>query len=446
MDLIGEPVKTDRRITLNLHRRQSGFAWVLLCLSFAFLANAVRRACKHTDPEHRHAHHPLRCRVLLSAARAGRAQPRRYDLRMRRATRYRERNRRLAHPTAGCMQRDADGEAAAYTSMCGPRCQCGAESGGPAILGCSIDQVKERIMRRSIHRRKGNARWARSILRLGASNGANPQLRRNVNDNEAEGSGRGPPLIGQRPLRPLPTSSARRLRPAPRPRSRIRMCRPLSIIVCLFAALGRACAMTSDSLRAEYHGGVARRSWNMLADPETRLMACDRADCGSIEVDSNHGPPPARDASRCIHLISANVHALAPRIGDISEWDADIVLLQETKLAAHSIKDAVEVAKQAGWTFRHGRPCQVLTRKKAKPKARSDTSAPTEANSSGVAAMIRKPRRDLEHELNDKEKALYDTRRWTKATTAMAKGKGALTSATYYGISGANSCPRTRAE
>ncbi len=142
-------------------------------------------------------------------------------------------------------------------------------------------------------------------------------------------------------------------------------------------------------------------------------------------------------------IISGNVHALAPRIGEVSLWEADILVLQETKLTAHAIKDAREVARDAGWTFLHGQPCRPTTRTSKRAGAPSSTSA-TEANSGGVATMIKKPRRDLGHKLDARELTLHQTGRWNKTTTALKKGKGILTTAGFYGISGTISCPRVR--
>ncbi len=140
-------------------------------------------------------------------------------------------------------------------------------------------------------------------------------------------------------------------------------------------------------------------------------------------------------------IISGNIHALGPRIGEISEWEADVLLLQETKLAAHAIKDASAVAREAGWSLIHGRPCSPGTRMSNKAGPRVPTMM-TEANSGGVAAMVRKPRRDLGLELTQDEAALHASGRWAKACTTLGRGRGILTTTTIYGISGANSSPK----
>ncbi len=176
----------------------------------------------------------------------------------------------------------------------------------------------------------------------------------------------------------------------------------------------------------------------MLANPELVPSSLDSTTRVRLPPDK---PPGHGHRDDYTSIISANVHALAPRIGEVSQWDADILLLQETKLAAHSIKDAAEVAKEAGWTLLHGRPCRVPTRKNKQCRS-TENGAATEANSGGVAAMVKKPRRDLGHKLTDEESALHDTGRWTKATTAVNKGNGVLTTACVYGVSGANSCKR----
>jgi exonuclease III len=120
-------------------------------------------------------------------------------------------------------------------------------------------------------------------------------------------------------------------------------------------------------------------------------------------------------------ILSANVHALAPRVGEVAEWDADIVMLQETKLAAHSVKDSSAVLGDAGWTFVHGRPCRVV--KRSKKETSSAAGAATEGASGGVAIMVKKPRRDLGHKFDEDELALHSTGRWTRVCTSLKKGR-----------------------
>ncbi len=193
----------------------------------------------------------------------------------------------------------------------------------------------------------------------------------------------------------------------------------------------------------------------MLADPEMvrnvwAETEMERRGSGSSE-GGNGQPPTVRDSQPAggdekrggttTTIISGNVHALGPRIGEVAQWEADILMLQETKLAPHAIKDATEVSRAAGWKFLHGRPCKVVTRKASSGRAPMVFAA-TSATSGGGATIMKRPRQNLDHRLTDKETELRDTGRWMKTCTATNGGRGILTTACYYGVSGANSCQR----
>ncbi len=184
--------------------------------------------------------------------------------------------------------------------------------------------------------------------------------------------------------------------------------------VLVFAALvGRAWATTPGAACHPVELGSLKRSWNMLTSqsrdglgppihegpPQTQRDARDGRQGSGEGADRERGTTV---------IISGNIHALGPRIGEISKWEADVLLLQETKLAAHVIKDASAVAREAGWTLIHGRPCSPGTRMSHKDGPRVLTKM-TEANSGGVAAMVRKPRRDLGLEFTQDEAALHAT-------------------------------------
>ncbi len=125
------------------------------------------------------------------------------------------------------------------------------------------------------------------------------------------------------------------------------------------------------------------------AEVERQARARGCGDQGMVkhfpEEDRLSSQMPVDDAPKQIGIISANVHALAPRAEVLAQWDADIVVVQETKLAAHAIRDVRTVLKGSGWDFFHGKPCSP-------PRARGGegrTSAATEANSGGVAVMLK---------------------------------------------------------
>ena len=66
-----------------------------------------------------------------------------------------------------------------------------------------------------------------------------------------------------------------------------------------------------------------------------------------------------QDKKQTMNIISANVYSMASRVEEIAQWDADLVAVQETKMAAHAIKDACGVAKANHWKMIHGKPCPL---------------------------------------------------------------------------------------
>ncbi len=140
---------------------------------------------------------------------------------------------------------------------------------------------------------------------------------------------------------------------------------------------------------------------------------------------------------RLFGVLTANVHALGPRTEVVAQWDSDIVLMQETKLAPHAIRDATTIMKNHGWTFLHGRPCRP-------PKVRKGagrTAAPTEATSGGVAAMVKKPSMPIDPLRCGTDRILYDSGRWMEVRTPIKGGSCCLNTACFYGVAGANSYP-----
>ncbi len=203
-------------------------------------------------------------------------------------------------------------------------------------------------------------------------------------------------------------------------------------------------------------GGLAARrqplenGYNMLWSNEKRqeevsneLRAMGRtctadgraANLGSEELcngDERNGPE-----NSLFEVLTANVHSLGPRTEVVAQWDSDIVLMQETKLAPHAIRDATTIMKNHGWTFLHGRPCRP-------PKVRKDagrTAAPTEATSGGVAAMVKRPSRPIDPQKCDTDRILYDSGRWMEIRTPIRGGSCCLVTACFYGIAGASSYP-----
>ena len=101
------------------------------------------------------------------------------------------------------------------------------------------------------------------------------------------------------------------------------------------------------------------------------------------------------DADQRITVILANVHSLRPRAEVVASWEADITVLQETKLAPHAIGQSAAAMKPQGWSIKHGKPCQH----QAKRKNVVVTNAANEANSGGVAVLTKQPLRVIQEDI-----------------------------------------------
>ncbi len=96
---------------------------------------------------------------------------------------------------------------------------------------------------------------------------------------------------------------------------------------------------------------------------------------GCPETLREHGGLRERQ-SNVMRLITANIHAMQPRAEEVALRDADVVAVQETKLAAHAIRDMTDLMKNNRWRFVHGKPCAPAGRW----KSRKRTKAAIEAN------------------------------------------------------------------
>ena len=136
-----------------------------------------------------------------------------------------------------------------------------------------------------------------------------------------------------------------------------------------------------------------------------------------------------------ISIISANIHSLRPRADIVAGWDADIILVQETKLAPHAIAQTAASLKSHHWQILHGKPCAPQVQRKNAKR----TLAANEANSGGVAILAKKPMRLVNENQVSLDPILHDTGRWVEGKVPIRGHTKCLTLASVYGISGASS-------
>ena len=147
--------------------------------------------------------------------------------------------------------------------------------------------------------------------------------------------------------------------------------------------------------------------------PSTTTVSLLNCEGPSVDIRVDDSNEPRRKyseeqerAEERIRVISGNIHSMRPRAEVIATWEADIIALQETKLAPHAISQTAAVVSSEGWQLKHGKPCQAPQRKKAANN--QATVAANEANSSGVAVMARQPMRIIHEEVNNHDQILHD--------------------------------------
>ncbi len=190
---------------------------------------------------------------------------------------------------------------------------------------------------------------------------------------------------------------------------------------------------------------MGRGGYNLLWDQRDiqRAKATFRvAHCDVHEAHDGSRSGDMDDVETMLSVITANVHSLNHRVEEVMTWDADVVLLQETKLTAHAIKDVQGVVKRDGWTMVHGKPCPPGVGGGGQRKTR--TSAVTEANRGGVAALVKAPKKPIAHPFNKHAQDLVESARWQRVKIPLAHGARCLTTSTVYGISGANDDARKK--
>ena len=130
-------------------------------------------------------------------------------------------------------------------------------------------------------------------------------------------------------------------------------------------------------------------------------------------------------------IISANIHSLRPRANVIPTWEADVIALQETKLAPHAIAETSAVLNRNGYSMVHGHPCQP----QAYRKNAVVTQAANEVNSGGVAIVAKHGLKTTTREVSEQETELYDIARWVETTIPVNGKTKYITVARFYGIS-----------
>ncbi len=168
------------------------------------------------------------------------------------------------------------------------------------------------------------------------------------------------------------------------------------------------------------HGGVDAahtRSYNMLKGKSENTQGGD----GVSEVI----------------IISANVASLRNKAETIASWEADVTLLQETKLTTTALGEVRPAFSEQRKKLIHGRPCRTIKR-----EAKVVASAARESARGGVAAAVREPRDTIKVDQTDITKQLRATGRWEEVVLPARADTSHFGASVLYGVSGASQNPR----
>ena len=148
---------------------------------------------------------------------------------------------------------------------------------------------------------------------------------------------------------------------------------------------------------------------------------------------SNPGP-----AAQHLTVIGVNVTALHQRWPAIEQWDADIVLMAETRLGDDSQRAMNGRCAAAGWSTAWGAPQPLAAPTKQEGKRASRPSI-WNVRQGGVGIIAKEPVILIAQTPAQIDMPLWQTARWTHAAVPINGGSTALHTITFYGVPGASS-------
>ena len=104
---------------------------------------------------------------------------------------------------------------------------------------------------------------------------------------------------------------------------------------------------TSNDLSAKLLG-VVKAPWGNLLD----IVVHSLEGTEDTQKQQQRAPGAGGQSSEDkLKIISANIHSLRPRANVIPTWEADVIALQETKLAPHAIAETSAVLNRNGYSI-----------------------------------------------------------------------------------------------
>jgi hypothetical protein len=148
-----------------------------------------------------------------------------------------------------------------------------------------------------------------------------------------------------------------------------------------------------------------------------------------LRTAPRNGTPPM---DQHITVLTANVNSLRPKASVVAGWQADVVLLQETKVSAATVGSVRTTLAEGGKKLHHGLLCKAAERRTTRT-----ASSARGAIRGGVAAITSTPRDAVQADPSPVAKDLRATGRWEEIFVPTSNAATHLGTAVVYGVSGA---------
>ena len=230
----------------------------------------------------------------------------------------------------------------------------------------------------------------------------------------------------------------------------------------MFGDLGRVMATSQTAWRV--HGQQSGRVTPLISqDTNSRVRSDIALGSGDLSHGSRQGEQSRETSSRSCYdaglpqvipseapnvpveskfvIRSCNITAWRPHAPELLSWNADVVLMQESRLTAVAQQQATTTARSAGRHLLHGAPVPVQSSQELQEGGQRYIK-PTIWNGrhGGVSIMSRLPTQStLAHDTSyDADRNLWERQRFALARVPLATNRSIMV-ASFYGLAGGGS-------
>ena len=200
---------------------------------------------------------------------------------------------------------------------------------------------------------------------------------------------------------------------------------------------------SSARVQSENVMGIRDLSIGSLGRVESNMSSArGSVDAGLPHTTAQHGQDHVLPDKFIIR--SCNISAWRPHAEELLSWDANVVLMQESRLTGVAQQQATQQARAAGRHLVHGEPVpQQNSRQDGQAKRRQVKHTIWNGRQGGVSIMsLLLTQTHLVHDtLYDSDRNLWERQRFAVARVPLAKNKSILV-ASFYGMAGGGDARR----